>query len=329
MTTSFTAEIAKDIYSRSKSFLNPPKHETSEQEKAKQPSRTRKRLKPSALTQEDEASGKKRDASPIKSDESPPSSKRSRPNNSEDAMKYMTNFMCATIVRDTEIRKTLSVKCMRRGCRDEWYIIQPGLVRRDSAAIEGVNMFTGEQAILDECFRRGIYQQFVIDAEDGIDVLEKAGIMDDPYAVISKSVLDSSKKQDARVKDSGEETQNTAADKAFPRDESSAKGTPNDLVKLADLYKVVCTKLSEAKSRAEINALDAFAELRIEFYETLHTLMARNIGSAIDFRKINRSIDFFERIISQYIESERNANDKIICSVILQQHLSDLETLLA
>ena len=224
------------------------------------------------------------------------------------------------------LSKFLTAKCMRRGCRDEWYLIQPGLSRRDSSALEGVNMFTGEQAILDECFRRGMYQQFAIDTEDGKDALKRAGIVDDPYAVISKSVLDSSRKQEAKVKDAGEEPQNTVTDS---RDKSSAEGTPNDLVKLADLYKVVCAKLSEAKSRAEINALnDAFAELGIEFYEALHSLMARNIGSAIDFGKINQSIDFFERIISQYTESDRNANDKIICGVILQQHLRDLETLL-
>ncbi|EJK48373.1 hypothetical protein THAOC_32836, partial [Thalassiosira oceanica] len=196
------------------------------------------------------------------------------------------------------------------------------------AAVEGVNMFTGEQAILDECFRRGIYQQFVINAEDGIDTLKKAGILDDPFAVISKSALDSSKKkQDVRVKDLREEPQSTATDTAFSRDKSSTDGTPNDLLKLADLHKVVCTKLSEAKSRAKSNALNAFAELGIEFYETLHSLMARKIGSAIDFGKINQSIEFFERIISQYIASERNANDKIICGVILQQHRRDLETL--
>lgn len=239
----------------------------------------------------------------------------------------MAHFLCATIVRHTEIRKTLSVKCTRRGCRDEWYIIQPGLTRRDSAAVEGVNMFTGEQAILDECFRRGIYQQFVIDSEDGNDALKKAGIIDEPYAVISKSALNSSNK-DAMVKDVGEEPQCTATDTAFPRSKSSAEGTPNDLVKLADLHKVVCTKLSEAKSRAKTSALGTFEELRVEFYKALHSLLARKIGSSIDFGKINRSIDFFERMVSQYSESERNANDKIICGAILQQHLRDLETLL-
>ena len=229
------------------------------------------------------------------------------------------------IMRQPEIRKSLTAKCMRRGCRDEWYLIQSGLSRRDSAALEGVNMFTGEQAILDECFRRGMYQQFAIDTEDGKDALKGAGIVDDPYAVISKSVLDSSRKQEAKVKDAGEEPQNTVTDS---RDKSSAEGTPNDLVKLADLHKVVCTKLSEAKSRAKTSALGTFEELRVEFYKALHSLLARKIGSSIDFGKINRSIDFFERMVSQYSESERNANDKIICGAILQQHLRDLETLL-
>ena len=271
----FVTEIKADIYFKA-------------QRKRKQSFDIDEKLRPSMLMKQGETSkGKKRDAGPTtKSEESLPSSKRSRPDDGEHAKKWMATHMCTTIMRQPEIRKSLTAKCMRRGCRDEWYLIQSGLSRRDSAALEGVNMFTGEQAILDECFRRGMYQQFAIDTEDGKDALKRAGIVDDPYAVISKSVLDSSRKQEAKVKDAGEEPQNTVTDS---RDKSSAEGTPNDLVKLADLHKVVCTRLSEAKSRAETNALnDAFAELGIEFYEALHSLMARNIGSAIDFGKINQ-----------------------------------------
>ena len=56
--------------------------------------------------------------------------------------------------------------------------------------MEGVDIFTGDQAIIDECYQSGIYQEYVVGTEDGRDILEKAGLVNDPFSIVSKSVMD-------------------------------------------------------------------------------------------------------------------------------------------
>ena len=246
----------------------------------------------------------------------------------------MADFMRATIARETELSKAVKVDRICRDLQDEWYIIQPGLTRKDPAAVEGVNMFTGDQAILDECFRRGIYHTYVIDTLDGTSALERAGIQDNPYSIISKSIVNASKK-----KRSGKQPVNvTATPKSVSPDRlpveaaqqpmEYARDLPMDhLAKLADLCEGIDSKLSKPLSHVRMKTPDVFAELQVEYYEALLSLLANKAGSSIDLQKIHESMGLFEDTISRHARSTKGADVKTIYGTILQQLAGKVKTL--
>jgi len=287
--------------------------------------------KPSAPASGKAISGKKRGAkqrhaSRDKPTKSQPRSKRSRPDNKEDAKRRMADFIRATIARETKLGKSVKVDRIRRDLEDEWYIIQPGLTRKDPAAVEGVNMFTGDQAILDECFRRGIYRTYVIDTPDGKSALERAGIQDNPYSIISKSVVKTSKGKRSGKQIAGATATATSVSPNKPQAEAAqrpmefAGDLPMDhLAKLSDLCEGIDSKLSKALSYVRMNTPDVFAELQVEYYEALLSLLANKAGSSIDLQKILQSMELFEDTISRFSRSAKGANVKTIYGTILQQ----------
>ena len=229
-----------------------------------------------------------------------------------------------------------SKKC--RELKDEWYIIKPGVAKRD--AVEGVDIFTGDQAIIDECYQSGIYQEYVVGTEDGREILEKAGLVNDPFSIVSKSVMDLCRKAAGEGKD-GENSPVQHHELSVTAEISSTNAvlvtmSMEAIEKLLDLQETIDARQIKAKTDVAENTGDVVFGYQAEYYDaldslTVTSLMALSGGTcgppAIESAVIQKSMGMMDRVVAQYRKSGMGPSKKSFYGSICEQLVAKIKAM--
>lgn len=124
-------------------------------------------------------------------------------------MKQMKNKR--TTIRDTPreyIAGYIEIMLRQEAAQYGWVLKKDSLdnpIWEKKSIAGGIDTFTGYDEILDEAYRIGFYEEYVVGEEDGRDFLDKAGILEDPYSIFDEEL----KRKRKRRKQEQQQTNST------------------------------------------------------------------------------------------------------------------------